>query len=128
MKQTTLAEEFCKAISKFNPVAANDGVVFQTKAGLLWCRIYSYDDKDRVSSSSWIAARFFDTALAKKVFGVVKDFDNTSRLAGYTGKWNWHDFQFHPYQKRMNKKELREAGMKMIVAFIKEIDEMKSSD
>jgi hypothetical protein len=121
MKTKTLTEEFALAIAKFNPTPEQDGVVFQTAAGALWCRVY--EDNTLVP---WVAARFLDTKKACQVFGIPEgSVYGHTRLNGYCGKWNWHAHEFHPYRQRMLKKDKREAGLKMIAAFVKAVENMQ---
>ena len=118
----TLTAIFNHAILRFNPTPEHDGVVIQTKAGPLWCRIYE-------EGQPWIPCRFEDVEKARKHFGVSKNaIMGPQRLNPCSGKWNFHMFEFAPRQKRYFKKERREYTIKMIEFFAKQVEELRLID
>ena len=117
-KKIDLCAEFETAIAGFKPTREGRREFrIMTKLGAL--DAHFYDESD----GPWIAAIWDDVEKAKAQFGVEKTMIAASmnRLNPWSGKWNWHWFQYWPYQLKSRKADRVDAARKMIAAFVEKV-------
>jgi hypothetical protein len=76
-----------------------------------------------VIDGDWIACRFDDVEKAKEHFGVRGL--GCGRLNPYSGKWNWHHFEYAPVdsQGRIRPRKVLEAALETLAKeFLEEIE------
>lgn len=111
-----LNAEFEKTLAKYNPVK---GELYkwriETNAGPL-------EIDFMCDNEPWIACRFIDVDKAKRRFYIGQ------RLNPYSGKWNWHVFEFCQCATmfcKLSASDAYAAGQKMIEEFVKTLEEIK---
>ena len=118
-KKVDLHAEFEAAIGRFSPTREGRREFrINTMIGPLDAQIYV--DKDQ---SSWIAAVWGDVNAAAQHFG-VKSLMSGDRLNPCSGKWNWFWREFWPCGVKDLKADREESSRKMIVAFVKKVEEL----
>jgi len=120
-KKIDLCAEFESAIGGFNPTCeGRRDCRIMTRLGALDVSLQDGDDQP------WIAAIWDDVEKAKAQFGVGRNAIEAQqhRLNPFVGKWNWHWFQYWPYQLKSRKADRIEAGRKMIAAFAEKVREL----
>ena len=120
-KKIDLKVEFETAIAGFKPT--RDGrreFRIMTRLGALDVSLHDADDEP------WLAAIWDDVEKARAHFGVGRNAIEAQqhRLNPFVGKWNWHWFQYWPYQLKSRKADRVDAGRKMIAAFVEKVKEL----
>lgn len=113
MKTISLKEHFEKFLTPFNPAKGSlRSWRIDTIAGPLELEFMD-------NEKPWIACVFMDVEKAKELL------KNSTRLNTYSGKWNWHTFEFGNFSNLTIKRESEISGQIMIGAFFEKLNSIK---